>query len=126
MGMDVYGNDPLNADGEYFRNNVWWWGPLWEYCHDVAPELASKVTYGFSNDGDGLDGEDSIALAAALVEALASGHTLKYEENFKAEKEKESQSSNESENFKSWYCFDTNNVEEFVTFLKNCGGFSIY
>ena len=38
MGMDVYG---LNPD-KYFRNNVWWWRPLWDYvcntCYDILSE----------------------------------------------------------------------------------------
>ncbi|QOR55575.1 MAG: hypothetical protein UMS36scaffold28_65 [Phage 59_13] len=29
MGMDVYGVKPKSKQGEYFRNNVWSWRPLW-------------------------------------------------------------------------------------------------
>ena len=25
--------------GYYFRNNVWWWRPLWNYCYAVAEDL---------------------------------------------------------------------------------------
>ena len=25
----------LDHPGYYFRNNVWWWRPLWEYICDV-------------------------------------------------------------------------------------------
>ena len=27
MGMDVYGRNRCSKEGEYFRNNVWWWRP---------------------------------------------------------------------------------------------------
>ena len=38
MGMDVYGIAPTSERGEYFRNNVWWWRPLWDYCCEVDSE----------------------------------------------------------------------------------------
>ena len=54
MGMDVIGKKPKAEVGQYFRNNVWWWHPLWEYVCEVPPALANRVRYGHSNDGDGL------------------------------------------------------------------------
>ena len=66
MGMDVYGNKPKNKDGEYFRNNVWWWRPLWDYCLDNYPSIAGKVEHGHSNDGDGLAAGDAKKLAILL------------------------------------------------------------
>jgi hypothetical protein len=80
MGMDVYGTEPKNEKGAYFRNNVWWWRPLWEYCEYVAPELTCTVENGYSNDGDGLDAEDSVLLAKALRQALRNGYTKVYED----------------------------------------------
>ena len=32
MGMDVFGKNPTDEKGAYFRNNVWFWHPLWDYC----------------------------------------------------------------------------------------------
>lgn len=43
MGMDVYGSNPKNEKGEYFRNNVWWWRPLASYIIDKHFEIASKI-----------------------------------------------------------------------------------
>jgi hypothetical protein len=65
MGMDVYGRNPTSKEGEYFRNNVWWWRPLAEYCMEVAPEIAARCEGWHYNDGDGLNGLDSGALAEA-------------------------------------------------------------
>ena len=65
MGMDVYGIAPEKEWGEYFRSNVWWWRPLWDYTAEIdrfyaeqkdANQLISKELYksGHYNDGEGL------------------------------------------------------------------------
>jgi hypothetical protein len=84
MGMDVYGMDPSKPEGEYFRNNVWWWRPLWDYCYENV-DVAQKVVYGHSNDGDGLGAEDSVVMADVLDALIRSGHT----EEWKLERDKE-------------------------------------
>jgi len=56
MGMDVMGMNATSEKGEYFRNNVWWWRPLWDYCLNEHGDIAGQVEHGHSNDGDGLDG----------------------------------------------------------------------
>lgn len=78
MGMDVYGKAPTGEAGEYFRRNVWGWHPLWDACLAIAPDLAGKVEYGHSNDGDGLDAEDSIALADQIRAVVESGDAKEY------------------------------------------------
>ena len=77
MGMDVYGNAPTTESGEYFRNNVWWWRPLWSYCETVAGDLLADVD-GQTNSGDGLDADQAAVLAARLREEIDSGATAKY------------------------------------------------
>ena len=81
MGMDVYGRNNPDA---YFRNNVWWWRPLWEYCVDVAPELCANVA-GHYNDGDGLDENDALALASILRAEIENGNTEKFRRAYYAE-----------------------------------------
>ena len=78
MGMDVIGKNPKNETGEYFRNNAWSWGPLATYVCEVAPEITAKCKYWQSNDGDGLNGEDSIFLAGLLQKEIDSGRTERY------------------------------------------------
>ena len=78
MGMDVYGRKPTGKEGEYFRNNVWYWRPLADYIKSVAPDLHSKCKYWQSNDGDGLNAKDSLKLADRLAAELASGRTAEY------------------------------------------------
>jgi hypothetical protein len=76
--MDVIGQSPTNQKGEYFRNNVWWWRPLAAYCMEIAPEITARCEYWQSNDGDGLNGRDSLALADALQEEIDSGRCEAY------------------------------------------------
>jgi hypothetical protein len=78
--MDVYGKSPRTDTGEYFRNNVWWWHPLWTFCCEVAPRLTDKVAHGHSNDGDGLSDEDSVRLAEAITTWIDDGRAQQYVE----------------------------------------------
>jgi hypothetical protein len=78
MGMDVMGKNPVSERGEYFRNNVWWWHPLWQYCEMLAPELCEDIS-GHTNDGAGLSDENAMKLAQILSDAIDSGHAAEYE-----------------------------------------------
>jgi hypothetical protein len=77
MGMDVYGKAPSADAGEYFRNTVWWWHPLWTYVEEVAPELVAGVS-GHHNNGEGLNTAAALALADTLTDEIASGRTERY------------------------------------------------
>lgn len=78
MGMDVYGKNPTAEAGEYFRRNVWGWRPLWEFVQQIHPEIANLVEHGHTNDGDGLGAEESLKLAEALKEDIATGTADEY------------------------------------------------
>lgn len=82
--MDVYGKNPTATEGEYFRNNVWWWRPLWDYCLNVHGDIAGKVTHGHYNDGDGLDETDAYLLGARLLEDVKTGFAAQYEKSYNA------------------------------------------
>lgn len=84
MGMDVYGKNPLTDEGEYFRNNVWYWRPLWDYCLEMHGDIAGKVEYGHYNDGDGLDSDDALLLGERLLEDVRSGVARAYETRYNA------------------------------------------
>lgn len=79
MGMDVYGKAPTSEAGEYFRNNIWWWGPLARYCIAVAPEICERCESWFTNDGAGLNKQDSLRLAGKLKEEIQHGRTHEIE-----------------------------------------------
>ena len=78
MGFDLYGNSK-NKKGEYFRNNVWWWRPLWAFCYENY-EIARKVENGHSNDGDGL-ALDQAQVAIFVVKNFHSYLRIGFGEN---------------------------------------------
>jgi hypothetical protein len=78
MGMDVFGRKPTNKQGEYFRNSIWGWHPLASYVCVVAPEFADHCENWHTNDGDGLNAEDSAALADKLQQEIDSGRTERF------------------------------------------------
>jgi hypothetical protein len=81
MGMDVIGVAPATETGTHFRNNVWYWRPLWQYCEQIAPELVAGVS-GQSNDGDGLDADGATQLAALLRAEIDSGRCTEFVSEF--------------------------------------------
>jgi len=156
MGMDIYGKKPTAEIGEYFRNNVWWWHPLWDYCCTIDTTLPEKVPYGHSNDGDGLNAKDARQLGFKLQEEIESGRALAYVEQYEKERQnlpKEdckycdengerqwnqdngktiSKTCNACDGTKkvdSWeahYPMNLDNIKEFTQFLQHCGGFQIW
>lgn len=78
MGMDVMGKSPINEQGEYFRANIWSWHPIWEYCCELAPEITEPVENAHSNDGDGLDAENSVKLGELILTAISDGSVKEY------------------------------------------------
>lgn len=97
MGMDVYGLRPGGSDGEYFRRNIFFWPPLWSYVIHVGDEELFREhavnwsgeepnadfdprdpSYGFGNDGYGLDAEGSQKLSSALLDSVVNGEALRY------------------------------------------------
>ena len=135
MGFDLHGISPVKTTsnaidpdsfegwkedaeaGIYFRNNVWYWRPLWEYVAIVCDDILTlkDYKYGQSNDGDIIEAEKAINIGERLRISLAEGHYDKIVEEI-------------NENVPSIakdYTFDKENVEEFANFCINSGGFSI-
>jgi hypothetical protein len=113
MGMGLCGLNPAPQSGEtgrYFRNNIWWWHPLADYCMEVAPDIAEKCSFWHSNDGDGLNAEDSVELARRLKSAVDRGNARAYAKRCK----------------EAGRLFDIENVKAWIAFLEVCGGFEIW
>lgn len=159
MGMDVYGKKPTTEEGKYFRNNVWWWRPLARYVCEIAPQTAEKCRYWQSNDGDGLNAEDSADLARILETEVVSGRAASYEKRYASAQEMQAdivcdlcegtgtrapvpqrgagdpkrggtpRNKCHGEGYvrptSTYYPFSVDNVKEFITFLRGCGGFEI-
>lgn len=150
MGMDVYGLYPASEVGEYFRNNVWWWHPLWNYVLELAPWVEEKVPNGHYNAAEGLDANDAVRLAKILSAELHAHRTPVYEIEYAARHDampdedcdlcngtgtRPDMSCAEGCNgcsgsgrirpFATHYPFYTENVAQFRDFLTACGGFEI-
>lgn len=84
MGMDVYGSDPTTEHGVYFRNNVWWWRPLWNYVITVGSEVISEelAESGHYNDGARLNADQAKRLGEILFIELWEGRTLTYQAEY--------------------------------------------
>jgi hypothetical protein len=121
VGVDVFGRQPTTKEGQHFNNSWWGWRPLANYIAHVAPtELTGKCAHWQSNDGAGLDGPDSLALATLLQGEIDSGRTSAYERRYVSDQEEMT-----PDDFETNYPFNEN-VQNFATFLKGCGGFEIW
>ena len=136
--------------GYYFRNNCWWWRPLWNYCYHIADDIISEELFdsGHSNSGAGLNDKDSKLLGNRLLQQIREGGTIQYQASYqqylddmpdddcsrcngnnrgndKMKDCKMCDSTGKSTNFNKSYPFDVDNVREFAEFCLQCGGFEI-
>lgn len=176
MGFDLYGKKPVNAEpepewdindkesltrywewqqntpGAYFRNNVWWWHPLWDYVCNVCSDIVSESDYqdGHSNSGRFISNRKCQKIYARLIHLLDQGEVKKYEKDYmKSLTVLKDEVCNICEGtgervwpegvkvcnkcdgkglvrpFETNYPFSEENVRDFAVFCKNCGGFSI-
>ena len=76
--------------GAYFRNNVWWWRPLWqftcEHCEDILTE--NDMNAGCYNDNHMITEDKAIAIAKRLKTALETPETKEYLDNHNKAMEK--------------------------------------
>lgn len=155
MGMDVYGINPSSERGEYFRANVWYWRPLWVMIQNLYPDLAQKVPHAQSNDGDGLESEDTLLLVSKMKTDLDSGVIEQYVNDYEEERinlpqqdcefchqtgyrlwpqedgtvlQKQCNSCKGTKKVDAWessYPMDLELVKQFYLFLADSGGFKI-
>jgi len=84
MGMDIYGKKPTTDKGEYFRNNVWWWRPLADFCIErYGNEVGFDGEQWHFNSGYGLNATKTKKLARLLRDDLDNGSVLVYEQSYR-------------------------------------------
>tara|TARA_Y100000310_G_C20467098_1_gene708181 strand:- start:212 stop:772 length:561 start_codon:yes stop_codon:yes gene_type:complete len=138
--------------GVYFRNNVWWWRPLWDYVCEICEGVMSKedMEAGGSNSGYEIDENTIECMLIKLRIEIALGNHKRYEKEYKKwqknlpleecsfckgtgqrndefAKGKCNACDGKGEK-KPWSCsypFSSENVEEFVAFLEQSGGIRI-
>jgi len=141
-----------NNPGDYFRANVWWWRPLWDYvchvCDDILiEEDMEKGTY---NDGHEIDNEKALAIADRLKTLHKNGDMLKHQIEREAylkgldkidcttcngtgQRNDEyvkgdcngCNGEGKRESWETSYPFETDFVMDFAKFCEQSGGFSI-
>lgn len=149
MGMDVYGKKPTSDVGAYFRRNVWGWHPLAELVCALAPALAGKCRDWHTNEGFGLDAQDSTKLAAVLRAKLTDGtvaaRVARRDARLAALPDETCRSCNgtgrrsdrgetcrncngtgKQRPSPAWYGVTVADVEAFASFVASSGGFEIH
>jgi len=75
MGFDLYGENPENELGEYFRNNVWWWRPLWSFVTDMCIDILDErdIEGGGYNNGHLITKEKAREIGSRLNKLILDG-----------------------------------------------------
>ena len=134
MGFDLTGINAKNKKGEYFRNNVWYWRPLWDYVCVVCDKILSKKDKenGEWNNGHTINAIKAEKITKALEESIQNGfaktYSLTHKEKMKTAIANNKKAKPDRSNW-DWnenYPFTLSNLKEFITFIKNSEGFQIY
>lgn len=117
MGFDIFGTAPVNAKGEYFRNNVWWWRPLQCLIELTCADILSdqELNELGLNDGYAYSAAQATAIGERL-EAVARDEQIleRYHQEVLASL---------SETYHQ--CWSRENVLAFAEFAKQSGGFEV-
>ncbi len=133
MGFDVCGLEPETKKGEYFRNNVWWWRPLWTYVGDVCKGILTDDDFsnGCMNNCHKISIEKADAIAKVLWREIENGNTKKYSAEYQkiiAKIKIHNKGKKIGDKDFKWgaeYPFSVANVREFAEFVEESGGFAI-
>ena len=109
-------------EGAYFRNNVWFWRPLWFYvcsvCYDILS--ANDIQGGSYNDGYKISKTKSKKIARKLRKMFREGHVELTEARYRQHQEQLPDDDSDKS-----YPFSTENVRKFERFCEKSGGFEI-
>lgn len=175
MGFDLYGKKPNGSTppvvdwddkksvaayfkwqdttkGGYFRNNCWWWRPLWEFVCEVCADIITdeEKESGHTNSGHLITADQALTISARLTHLIDQGEVLKYERKYMHHlaslpdeicwlchgtgRRKDMvvktgcnacNGTGRKRPTECDYPFNEDNVREFATFCKYSGGFEI-
>ena len=108
--------------GVYFRNNVWWWRPLWNFVSSSCESILTErdIESGSYNDGHRISKTKADRIARRLFKMIRNGDVKAYESAYK-----EHLDSLNKDNWDKSYPFSEDNVRQFANFCLNSGGFRI-
>ena len=108
--------------GTYFRNNVWWWRPLWNFVSSTCESILTEndIKGGSYNDGHAISKTKADRIARRLFKLIRNGDVKSYESAYKKHLD-----SLHEDNWDKSYPFSEDNVRQFANFCANSGGFRI-
>ena len=113
--------------GIYFRNNVWWWRPLWDFvcsnCDDILTE--EDMNHGCFNDNHKISETKAKKIAKRLYALIEDKTVEDYELVYEEYRKKKAESDDKEESFMGNYPFCQDNIAKFAKFCKESGGFVI-
>ena len=116
---DIHSEWELNS-GVYFRNNVWWWRPMWDYCCSIADFTEKDNNEGHHNGGHFISKAKCTKLAKVLRKDIDQGMCNEYENALNKK------NALNPDDWESKYPFTVDNCTSFLKFVENCGGFHIH
>ena len=136
--------------GIYFRNNVWWWRPLWLFVCERFDDILTEqdMEHGNYNDGHEITADKAMQIGIDLtcmledgrIEAYSDSHKKRLDalpqvdcrvcdnNNYGNHKKRTCKACKQTGLVDDWaksYPFDVENVENFATFCLESGGFTI-
>ena len=112
-----------STHGAYFRNNVWFWRPLWNFisgcCADILTE--KDIESGYMNDGHRISNTKAKRIAIRLRKFFKDGSVDAYE-SWYSRKISELDEKDWNKN----YPFSLQNARDFEKFCEHSGGFEIW
>jgi len=141
--------------GNYFRNNVWWWRPLWAYVCLICEDVMSEEEEMAGTENSALEIPDTTIdrmvekLVTEMVLENHTEHQQKYEKELKEmpdeechlcdgtgirndkytkDQDQECNGCKGKGKRRPWACnysFTAENLEQFVDFLSESGGIKI-
>ena len=129
MGMDISGRNPSTEEGEYFRANIWSWPPILGVAKTAIEVFnLSMDTDGWDyNDGKGLETqEECTALADAMEKLLDSTETPVLTAQHSPTAQAFVAAFGSIGGVKPQAEVGKEHAQEFIIFLRGCGGFIIW
>tara|TARA_R100000458_G_C8224269_1_gene207738 strand:+ start:216 stop:683 length:468 start_codon:yes stop_codon:yes gene_type:complete len=126
-GMAAYFKYVDETPGIYFRNNVWWWRPLWMFICENCDDILTKkdMESGHYNDFHEISKTKANKLANKLDKLINDGTAKEFQEDWENQIEEAKKSDDEETKFWSNYPFSVDNVSRFAEFVRYSGGFTI-
>lgn len=133
MGMDVYGQEPDNKRGEYFRASIWSWPAIYSLTTMLCSDLLDDATIRDMSINCGAGTKDASVckqMAARLREWLGktqAGFTAYVEHEHTLAGQLEAQLRKVGpEGDRTSRHASHDHLEEWIEFLEHCGGFEVW